>query len=261
MRKPLVLKSLVLKSLVFRSVAAALLGLSMVCSGGASAAELTVFCTQALRTSCLDLAPRFTAATGHKVNLVVAPSGQLVKKVQAGEIGDLLIANDGNIDTLIKDNKVTGARVDLAKAQVGVSIKAGQPRPDISTPEALRKTLLDAKTIAYSAGGLSGNNFENAMKKLGILDEVKKKAISVSPAAKALVSGDADIAVQQISELIAVEGSELLGPLPGALDQVTQFSMGVLSDSKQKDAARAMLDYLRSPEAQGVIKAKGLTPG
>jgi len=247
--------------LVLKSLAAASLGLSALCSGGASAAELTVFCTQALRTSCLELAPRFTAATGHKVNLVVAPSGQLVKKIEAGETGDLLIANDRNIDALIKDKKVTGERVDLARAQVGVSIKAGGPRPDISTPEALRKTLLEARTIAYSAGGLSGNNFENAMKKLGILDEVKKKAISASPAAKAVVSGEADFAVQQISELIAVEGAELLGPLPGALDQVTQFSMGVLSDSKQKDVARAMLDYLRTPEAQGMIKAKGLTPG
>ncbi len=233
----------------------------MLPAGAASAAEMTLFCTQALRTSLLELAPRFEKATGHKVNLVVAPSGQLVKKVEAGEIADLLIANASNIDALIKDGKVTGDRVDIARAQVGLSIKAGNPRPDISTPEAVRKALLDAKAISYSAGGLSGNNFEFAMNKLGILDEVKKKAKNASPAAKLVVSGEADIAVQQISELIAVEGSELLGPLPAELDQVTQFSMGVLSDGKQKDVARAMLDYLRTPEAQAVIKAKGLTPG
>lgn len=233
----------------------------MLPAGAASAAEMTLFCTQALRTSLLELAPRFEKATGHKVNLVVEPSGQLVKKVQAGEVADLLIANASNIDALIKDGKVTGDRVDIARAQVGLSIKAGNPRPDISTPEAVRKALLDAKAISYSAGGLSGNNFEFAMNKLGILDEVKKKAKNASPAAKLVVSGEADIAVQQISELIAVEGSELLGPLPAELDQVTQFSMGVLSDGKQKDVARAMLDYLRTPEAQAVIKAKGLTPG
>lgn len=236
-------------------------GIAMLPAGAASAAEMTLFCTQALRTSLLELAPRFEKATGHKVNLVVAPSGQLVKKVEAGEIADLLIANASNIDALIKDGKVTGDRVDIARAQVGLSIKAGNPRPDISTPEAVRKALLDAKAISYSAGGLSGNNFEFAMNKLGILDEVKKKAKNASPAAKLVVSGEADIAVQQISELIAVEGSELLGPLPAELDQVTQFSMGVLSDGKQKDVARAMLDYLRMPEAQAVIKAKGLTPG
>jgi molybdate transport system substrate-binding protein len=233
----------------------------MLPAGAASAAEMTLFCTQALRTSLLELAPRFEKATGHKVNLVVAPSGQLVKKVQAGEIADLLIANASNIDALIKDKKVSGDRIDIARAQVGLSIKAGNPRPDISTPAAVRKALLDAKAIAYSAGGLSGNNFEFAMNKLGILDEVKKKAKNASPAAKLVVSGEADIAVQQISELIAVEGAELLGALPGELDQVTQFSMGVLSDGRQKDVARAMLDYLRTPEAQVVIKAKGLTPG
>ncbi len=121
-----------------------------------------------MRTSLLELAPRFEKATGQKVNLVVAPSGQLVKKVQAGEVADLLIANASNIDALIKDGKVTGDRIDIARAQVGLSIKAGNPRPDISTPAAVRKALLDAKAISYSAGGLSGNDFEFAMTKLGI---------------------------------------------------------------------------------------------
>ena len=236
-------------------------GIAMLPAGAASAAEMTLFCTQALRTSLLELAPRFEKATGHKVNLVVAPSGQLVKKVQAGEVADLLIANASNIDALIKDGKVTGDRVDIARAQVGLSIKAGNPRPDISTPEAVRKALLDAKAISYSAGGLSGNNFEFAMNKLGILDEVKKKAKNASPAARLVVSGEADIAVQQISELVAVEGAELLGPLPAELDKVTQFSMGVLSDGKSKEIARALLDFLRTPDAQAVIRTKGLTPG
>jgi molybdate transport system substrate-binding protein len=233
----------------------------MLLAGAASAAEITVFCTQALRTSLLELAPRFEAATGNKVNVIVAPSGQLVKKVNDGEVADLLIANADNIDALIKSGKVTGERTHIARAQVGLSIKAGNPRPDISSPDAVRKALLDARAIAYSAGGLSGNNFEYAMNKLGILEQVKAKAKTGSPAAKFVVSGEADIAVQQISELIAVEGSELLGPLPAELDQVTQFSMGVLSDGKSKDIARALLDFLRTPDAQAVIKTKGLTPG
>ncbi|MFN3347896.1 molybdate ABC transporter substrate-binding protein [Pseudorhodoplanes sp.] len=233
----------------------------MVLAGAAFAADVTVLCTQALRTSLLELAPRFEAATGHRVNLVVAPSGQLVKKVQAGETADLLIANAENIDALIAAGKVTGPRSQIARAQVGLSIKAGQKRPDISTPDGVRRALLDARAVAYSAGGLSGNAFENVLTKLGIAEEVKAKAKNASPAARLVVSGEADLAVQQISELIAVEGAELLGPLPGELDQVTQFSMGVLSDGKQKEVARAMLDYLRTPDAQAVIKAKGLTPG
>ncbi len=236
-------------------------GSAMMLGAGASAADVKVFCTQALRTSLLELAPRFEAATGRKVDLVVAPSGLLVKRVNDGEAADLLIANADNLDALIKFGKMAGGRTNIARAQVGLSIKAGNPRPDISTPEAVRKALLEAKAIAYSAGGLSGNNFEYAMNKLGILEEVKKKAKNGSPAAKLVVSGEADIAVQQISELIAVEGSELLGPLPAELDQVTQFSMGVLADGKSKEAARALLDFLRTPEAQAVIKTKGLTPG
>lgn len=236
-------------------------GMPMMPGGGASGAEVTVFCTQALRTSLIDLAPRFEAATGHKVHLVVAPSGQLVKKVQSGDVADLLIANADNIDALIASGKVTGQRIHIARAQVGLSIKAGARKPDISSPAAVRQALLDAKAIAYSAGGLSGNNFEAAMNKLGILDEVKAKAKNASPAAKLVVSGDADIAVQQIPELIAVEGAELLGPLPAELDQVTQFSMGVLSDGKSKEVARALLDFLRTPDAHAVIRTKGLTPG
>jgi len=239
---------------------ALLLGLSLM-AGPAQAGEIKVFCTQTLRTSLQELGPRFEKATGHTVVIDVAPSGQLVKRLANGEPADLIIANADNIDALIKADKVSGPRIHIARAQVGLSIKAGTPRPDISTPEAVKRALLDAKAVAYSAGGLSGNNFEFAMNKLGILDEVKKKAISGSPAAKFVVSGEADIAVQQISELIAVEGSELLGPLPAELDQVTQFSMGAVTRNNAPDIVKAMLTYLQSPEAQAVIKSKGLTPG
>jgi molybdate transport system substrate-binding protein len=246
----------------FTSLAAGLSLMSLaVASGPAGAAELKVFCTQALRTSLQELAPRFERATGHKVILEIAPSGQLVKKVQAGETADLLIANGPNIDALLKDGKVVGARVDIARAQVGLAIKAGAPRPDISTPEAVKKALLEAKAVAYVEGGLSGTLFEAALKKLGILDEVKKKAKIGSPAAKFVASGEAELAAQQISELIAVPGAELLGPLPTELEGTTQFSIGVLAGAKEPEVAKALIEYLRSPEGRAVIKDKGLTPG
>jgi molybdate transport system substrate-binding protein len=225
------------------------------------AAELKVFCTQALRTALLELAPRFEKATGHKVTLEVAPSGQLVKRVRSGGSADVLIANAPNIDELLKDGKVAGVRTDIARAQVGLAIKAGAPRPDISTPDAVKRALLEAKAVAYVEGGLSGTLFEAALKKLGILDEVRKKAKIGSPAAKFVVSGEADLAAQQISELIAVHGAELLGPMPTELEVMTQFSVGVLSDAKEPAVARALIDFLRTPDAQAVIKDKGLTPG
>jgi molybdate transport system substrate-binding protein len=232
-----------------------------IASGTAGAAEITVFCTQALRTSLLELAPRFEAATGHKVTLEVAPSGQLVKRVRAGETADVLIANAPNIDELSKDGKIVGTRTDIARAQVGLAIKAGGPRPDISTPDAVKRALLDAKAVAYVEGGLSGTLFEAALNKLGILDEIKKKAKIGSPAAKFVVSGEAALAAQQISELIAVQGAELLGPMPAELEVMTQFSVGVLAGAKEPAAAKALIAFLRSPEAQAVIKEKGLTPG
>jgi len=225
------------------------------------AAELKVFCTQALRTSLLELAPRFEKATGHKVSLEVAPSGQLVKRVRSGETADLLIANAPNIDELIKDGKVSGSRTDIARAQVGLAIKAGSPRPDISTPEGVKRALLDARAVAYVEGGLSGTLFEAALKKLGILDEVKKKAKIGSPAAGFVARGEADLAAQQISELIAVQGAELLGPMPAELEVMTQFSVGVLAGAKDAAIAKALVEYLRTPEAQAVIRDKGLTPG
>lgn len=225
------------------------------------AAEVKVFCTQALRTSLLELAPRFAKATGHKVTLEVAPSGQLVKRARSGESADVLIANAQNIDELSMEGKIAGGRTDIARAQVGLAIKAGGPRPDISTPQAVKRTLLDAKAVAYVAGGLSGTLFEAALKKLGILDEVKKKAKIGSPAARFVVSGEADLAAQQISELIAVPGAELLGPMPVELEVTTQFSVGVLAEAKEAAVANALIDYLRTPEAQAVIREKGLVPG
>lgn len=230
-------------------------------SGHAEAAEIKVFCTQALRTSLQELAPRFEKATGHKVALEVAPSGQLVKRVRSGETADVLIANAPNIDELAKDGKISGGRTDIARAQVGLAIKAGSPRPDISTPDAVKRALLDAKAVAYVEGGLSGTLFEAALKKLGILDEVKKKAKIGSPAAKFVVSGEADLAAQQISELIAVQGAELLGPMPAELEVMTQFSVGVLSNATEATIAKALIDFLTTPEARTVITEKGLTPG
>ncbi len=230
----------------------------------AHAGEIRVFCTQALRTSLQELGPRFEKATGHTAIIDVAPSGQLVKRLENGETADLIIANAGNIDALIRDGKVSGSRIDMARAQVGIAIKAGTPRPDISTPDAVKRALLEAKAVAYVAGGLSGTAFETVLNRLGIADQVNARAVrakSGTPAAGYLVRGEADIAVQQISELIPVAGAELVGPLPPELDQVTQFSMGAVAHSKAPEIVKAMLIYLQSPEAQAVIKSKGLTPG
>ena len=245
-----------------RAVPLALLAsLFAIAPARAQPAPLKVLCTQALRTSLLELAPRFEQRSGVKVELSIAPSGKLVARVRDGERADLLIANAPNIDGLIKDGKIVDTRVDLARAEVGLSVRAGAAKPDISSAEAVKRALLGARAVAWSPGGLSGTIFEAALEKLGIAAEVKAKAKLGAPAAAFVARGEADIAVQQISELIAVDGAELVGPLPADLGGITQFSLGILATAAQGDIARKFAAFLKSDEAASVIKEKGLTPG
>jgi len=240
---------------------ALLLSLLAIAPARAQPASLKVLCTQALRTSLLELAPRFEQSSGVKVELSIAPSGKLVTRVRDGERADVLIANAPNIDSLIQDGKIAGARIDLARAEVGLSVRAGAAKPDISSAEAVKRALLAAKAVAWSPAGLSGTIFEAALDKLGIAAEIKAKAKLGAPAAAFVARGEADIAAQQISELIAVAGAELVGPLPPELGGTTQFSLGILAQAPQSDVARAFAAFLKSEEASRVIQAKGLTPG
>jgi molybdate transport system substrate-binding protein len=224
-------------------------------------APLKVLCTQALRTSLLELAPRFEQASGHRVELSIASSGKLVARVRDGEASDLLIANAPNIDGLIAAGKITGARIDLARARVGLVVRQGAPKVDISSADAVKRALLAASAVAYSPGGLSGTIFEAALDRLGIAAEIKAKAKLGSPAASFVARGEADIAAQQISELIAVKGVELLGPLPDELGGTTQFSIGVMTSAAQPEIAKAFAAFLTSSEAAKIIAEKGLTPG
>jgi molybdate transport system substrate-binding protein len=227
----------------------------------AGAAEVKVLCTTAMRTTMLDMGARFERATGHTLSLSIAPSAQLVRRIQNGETADLVIGFAPGIDELSKDGKVIGSRSDLARSLIGVAVRAGAPKPDISSPDALRRALLAANAVAYSSGGISGNHFVSVLEKLGIAEEVKAKSKLGAPAAAFVARGEADIAVQQIPELIAVADAELVGPLPRELEHVTQFSAGLLVSAKEPDAAKALIKFLMTDEAAAVIAAKGLTPG
>src|SRR5262245_27516142 len=137
-------------------LAALLMSLVAIAPARAEPLPLKVLCTQALRTRLLELAPRFEQASGTKIELNIAPSGKLVARVRDGETADVLIANAPNIDALIKEGKVAGARIDLARADVGLAVRAGSPKPDISSVEGVKRALLEAGAVAYSPGGLSG---------------------------------------------------------------------------------------------------------
>ncbi len=234
---------------------------------GASAAEIKALATIALQSVMEDLAPRFEKASGHKVTITFGLGVPLAKRVQDGEAADLLLGPRGSIDGLIKAGRLEpGSDINLARSGVGVAVRKGAPKPDISTPEALKRALIAAKSISYTNpafGGASGVHFGKVIERLGIAEEMKAKT-KFPPqggfTARLLVTGDAELAVQQIGELISIPDVELLGPLPGDLQSVTTFAAAIPSAAHQPDAARALIKYLQSPEAAAVMKAKGLDP-
>jgi molybdate transport system substrate-binding protein len=231
-------------------------------AGQAGAAEIKVLSTIALGEAWHELQPRFET-TGHKLTLVLGTSGGIAKRVADGETGDVIVGTSGGIEGLVRAGKVTaGTSAPVARSQVGLAVRKGAPRPDISTPEALKQTLLGAKAVAYSdpaGGGASGIHLAKVLDRLGIAAQVNARAKlgRAVPNAAAVVKGEADVAVQQIPELLAVPGVEVVGPLPGDLGNTTTFSAAVLATSRDPAAAKALVDFLRSPETVATLKARG----
>jgi len=233
----------------------------------ASAAELKVFSTIGVKSVVEELGPKFEQATGHKLNITWSTAALLTKRVQAGEMADALILVRGNIETLLKEHKIVpGTDATLGKSSVAVAVKKGAPKPDISSPDALKKSLLAAKAITYSnpaAGGASGVYFAKQLDKMGIAEQMKGKT-KFPPAggfaATLLINGEADIAVQTTPELASVSGVEVVGPLPGDMAFTAVFAAGVGAGATQPDAAKAFLKFLTTPAAQAAFKAKGFDP-
>ena len=230
--------------------------------GGVAGAELRVLSTIALGEAWHELQPRFEAR-GHKLTLVFGTSGAIAGRVAAGEAGDVVIGTSGGIERLSQEGKVlAGTGVPVARSVVGLAVQKGAPRPDISTPEALRQALLAARSVAYSdpaGGGASGIHFAKVLDRLGIAQAVNARARLGRgvPNGEAVVRGESDVAVQQIPELLAVPGVDVVGPLPGDLHHVTTFSAGVVASSKEPAAARALIEFLQSPDSVAVLRAKG----
>lgn len=178
----------------------------------------------------------------------------------------MLFTTTSGIETLTKNGKViAGTGTLIASSGMGVAVLKGAPKPDISTPEKFKQALLAAKAVAYTdpaSGGASGLHFTKVLERLGIAKEINAKAKLGSgvPSASFVVKGEADIAIQQIPELLGVQGVELVGPLPGDLQNVTPFAGGVHVSSANPDAGRALIKFLQTPEAAAVFKARGLNP-
>jgi molybdate transport system substrate-binding protein len=229
------------------------------------AAEIRVLSTQATEEAYRELVPQFEKASGHKVTTVFTGTLDANKRLAAGETYDLLIMSAPSIEEHIKAGKVVpGSRVDLAKSGVGVGVgvKAGAPKPDISTSEALKKTVLAAKSIGYSTGP-SGNYMIGLFQRMGIADEIKPK-LKQTPTGvfvgSIIASGDAEIGFQQVSELSHFAGVDYVGPLPADIQQFTTFSSGIMAGAKEADAANALVKFITAPAAAAAFKKRGMEP-
>ena len=204
--------------------------------------ELSALITTGLKAAVDDLGPAFERASGHKLRVTHGPSGALAKRVAGGEAADLLIVA-GGIDGLIAQNRiVAGSRRDIAAVRIGVAVRKGTPRPDIGTAEALRRALLAATSVAYvdpAAGGASGAPIVRMLERLGIAAAVNAKVKLARGGTADMVSaivarGDAEIGIQQMSEIMAVAGVDLVGPLPQELQTVTVYTVGIAVGTQRK---------------------------
>lgn len=250
-------------------VAAANIGFLLLLMAGSAAecAELKVLAANGIQAVVEDLGPKFERATGHKLAITFSTGGATVKRVQDDEVADVVIAPRPGIDRLVKDGKVSADNVTaLASTGISVAIRKGTPKPDISSPEALKRTLLAAKTITYlnpADGAASGIHFAKVLDRLGIASEMKSKTIfapSTGAVGVLVANGEAEIGVLQYQLLFSIPGIEIIGPLPGDLQDSTVFSAAIMSSAREAEASKAFITFLRTPEAAAVIKAKGMEP-
>lgn len=229
------------------------------------AADITVLSAGAINSVAKTLVPAFEAKTGNKVTLRNDTVGGLVRRITGGETFDVVMMSPAGLDQLAKAGKIAPkSDVRLAAVGIGVGVKTGAPAPDISTVAAFKTTMLRARKVAYinpASGGSSGIYLAKLFHTLGIADAMAPKSVLIDGglAATAVLDGRADIVVQQISEVIAVPGITLVGPLPAKIQNLTVYAGAVATGSAAPEAARAFLGTMAGPAAKPVLKAKGMT--
>jgi molybdate transport system substrate-binding protein len=225
-------------------------------------AEIKLLASGAVKDAYLELLPEFEKASGHKISAAWSSTPDIQQRVAAGEVPDLVILGNNGTEELIKQGKlVASTRAIFAKSGIGIAVRSGAPKPDISSVDALIKSVLAAKSVAYSEGA-SGTYLVGMFQKLGIYDQVKSKASVAKanePVGEKVVRGEAEIGFHQISELIPVKGIQIVGPLPAELQYITVFSGGVHSEAKEPGAAKALIKFLTTPAVGKSIKKHGLS--
>jgi molybdate transport system substrate-binding protein len=224
-------------------------------------ATVDVLSSIATREAYLELVPQFERETGCKVATTWSGTTDIMKRMAAGETYDIVFISAKEIEELIRQGKiVAGSRVDLATCGIGVVVRKDAPKPDIGTADALKRALLAAKTVGYTTGP-SGVYMAQLIERLGIADAVKPKHRGVPSGGtigSIVATGEAEIGFQQISELVHIEGVDLVGPLPAEVQHITRFCCGVHAAAKNPDGARALARFLSAPAALPVFKRHGL---
>ena len=235
----------------------------------AGAAEIKVMSSAGFKAAYLELAAEFERATGHKIVNAWGPSmggtpQAVPNRIARGEPVDVVIVVGDALDKLIKDGKiVASSRTDLARSLIGAAVRAGAPKPDISSVEAFKKTLANATSIAYSDSA-SGVYIETVLyKRLDVSDEIraKSKMIPAEPVGEIVARGDAELGFQQMSELIPIKGIDVLGPIPVEIQKVTVFSAGLAASAQEPEAGAALIGFLSAPTAAPLIRKNGMEPG
>jgi molybdate transport system substrate-binding protein len=228
-----------------------------------NAADIKVFSTHAVFEVLSELEPRFERMTGHRLSLSYDPANVIKRQIEGGGAFDVAIVTRQVIDDLAKLGKIVpDTCIDIGRCGLGVAVRKGAPKPDISTVEGFKRTMLAAKSVVRSADGTSGLYFERLLDRLGVAEDMRGK-IRLGPSgriAELVARGEAEMAVQQISELLPVTGAEFAGPFPPKLQFYTVFTVGVGTASKNREAAKAFIDFLTAPAAVPLFKTKGLEP-
>lgn len=249
-------------SLLARLVAAAMV--MVIGMSTAHAAEVKVMAVNAVKEAHVELMSAFEKSTGHKVTTIWGGTESIAKRVGDGEVVDIVIIAASNIDKLILAGKlVADSRADFARSGVGVAVRSGLPKPDISSGEAVKRAVLAAKSVAYSSGP-SGFYLADLFKKMGIADQIKdkvKQPASGVQVGELVARGEADLGFQQVSELLHVKGIDYLGPLPADIQNITVYSAGLHTAAPAPDAAKALVKFLTAPEAGPIIRKIGMEPG
>jgi molybdate transport system substrate-binding protein len=256
-----------IKWMISRAVGLGIAGLLLL-AAIANAAEIKVMNSGGFAAAYLELMPQFEQTTGNTVSTAWGPSmgvapDAIPVRLQRGEAADVLIMVGYALGDLVKQGKVVAdSRVDLARSAIGMAVRGGAPKPDISTVEALKRALIAAKSIAYSDSASGVYVSTELFQRLGIADELKAKSreIKSERVGNVVARGEAEIGFQQISELLPVQGIDFVGPLPPELQKMTVFSAGIATGAKEPSAAKALITFLASPAAIPAIKKSGLEP-